>query len=431
MATVSPFGLEPEDSIQFFRKKGFALGFDWRDVWKKEHAVAFTVAKAMRLDILEDIRAAVDAAIKNGITFSEFQKGLEPILKAKGWWGKGMAFDPKTKTLKRAQLGSPRRLRVIYDTNLRMAHAAGRWQRIAAVADRRPWLVYITAGDSRVRPAHRRWHYVVRRWDDPFWDTHYPPNGWFCRCIILQLSDRDLARLGLTESPPPVIDLEPRLNTRRGKMDFVPQGIDTGFDYNVGKARLRAFTPPPDGGLPTSFPSDIPLPPLPPARPAAASRLLPDNLPDEDYMDAFLAAFGAVRGKPVIFTDVAGEDLVVSEGLFHEKDKAGNLLFSKVKKFGRHPYMRLIAETLKDPDEIWWVWEEDTDTPGVYHLKRRFIGRWQLPNQQVPGLAVFEHHPRTGWRAATAFAPNARKSLNKQSKSLEKVRGGTLAYRRK
>ena len=41
--------LPPAEAIRFFQKKGYKFGFDWRDVWKEEHAVAFTVAKAMQI----------------------------------------------------------------------------------------------------------------------------------------------------------------------------------------------------------------------------------------------------------------------------------------------------------------------------------------------------------------------------------------------
>ena len=41
--------LPPEEAIAFFRRKGFRIGFDHRDVWQAEHQAAFTVAKAMQL----------------------------------------------------------------------------------------------------------------------------------------------------------------------------------------------------------------------------------------------------------------------------------------------------------------------------------------------------------------------------------------------
>lgn len=126
---ADPFAQIPKEALDYFRAKGFKIGFDYRDVWREEHTAAFTVAKAMEFDLLADIRTAVDQALANGETFQQFKKRLTPLL-VEGWWGQQEMMDPETGELKPVQLGSPRRLRVIYDTNLRTARAAGQWQRI-------------------------------------------------------------------------------------------------------------------------------------------------------------------------------------------------------------------------------------------------------------------------------------------------------------
>src|SRR5262245_26824091 len=96
--------------------------FSWLDVWQAVHSQQFTVAKSAGHDILNDIADAIDAALKEGTTLETFQDRLEPILREKGWWGKGPALDPATGlTVPDAQLGSPRRLKTIYDVNLRMS----------------------------------------------------------------------------------------------------------------------------------------------------------------------------------------------------------------------------------------------------------------------------------------------------------------------
>ena len=85
---TEPFALPPEDAIKFFEEKGFEITWDWREQLLINNAQVFTVAKAMKMDILTDIREMVDSALKEGMTFREFQFQLEPMLKAKGWWGK-------------------------------------------------------------------------------------------------------------------------------------------------------------------------------------------------------------------------------------------------------------------------------------------------------------------------------------------------------
>jgi len=419
--------LPPKEAVEFFRKKGYAIGFSWRDVWKEEHAVAFTVAKAMRIDILEDIRQATDKAIAKGIAFGEFKKQLAPVLQAKGWWGRKKIEDPLDGKMKSATLGSNRRLRTIYDTNMRMAHAAGRWERIERLKDRRPYLRYIAVQDERTRQTHRAWHGTVLPADHDFWNSHYPPNGWRCRCTVQQLSESDLKRYGHKVSPrAPDLGTRDIVDRRNGVVHSVPRGIDLGFDYNVGKARLRAFTPPPIGGLPQSFPPGVGLPDLPAPRAADASNILPGGLKDDAYIDSFLTSFGARRGGPgVIFTDKAGEDLVISEDLF--RDTNGGL---KLHKGPRKLFLPLVARTLREPDEIWWIWHQDNKNADRWFLRRRYIARFDVDGRQRPGLVVFEHG-QDGWTGTTAFAPNADRSPASQNRSLDSQRAGTLAYRRK
>jgi len=112
MADTVSFTTEPAPEVlAYFRGKGLKPSFDWRDVWAEEHATAFTVAKATKLDVLETLRQAVDDAIAKGETFASFRANLEPKLQALGWWGRKDIVDPETGKEISAQLGSPRRLR--------------------------------------------------------------------------------------------------------------------------------------------------------------------------------------------------------------------------------------------------------------------------------------------------------------------------------
>jgi len=123
------FGLPPEQAIEYFQSKGYAITWSWRDLWQEVQAKSFTVAKVMNSDILDDIRGALDDALNNGTTFRDYEKNLTPILKAKGWWGKTEHTNTITGEVSTAQLGSPRRLKTIYQTNLQTAYMAGRYRR--------------------------------------------------------------------------------------------------------------------------------------------------------------------------------------------------------------------------------------------------------------------------------------------------------------
>ena len=54
MARIDLKPLPPAEAVRLFRAKGFKIGFAWQDVWQEEHARAFAVIKAMRLDLLRE-----------------------------------------------------------------------------------------------------------------------------------------------------------------------------------------------------------------------------------------------------------------------------------------------------------------------------------------------------------------------------------------
>ncbi|MGY4226522.1 hypothetical protein ACVMIH_003883 [Bradyrhizobium sp. USDA 4503] len=68
----------------------------------------------------------------------------------------------------------------------------------------------------------------------PWWQTHFPPNGWFCHCWVESLSDADLDRFGYQVSDQaPASRLMPHIVG--GRTVMVPEGIDPGFAYRPGE----------------------------------------------------------------------------------------------------------------------------------------------------------------------------------------------------
>ena len=70
------------------------------------------------------------------------------------------------------------------------AHAsagmAAKWETFAEDGDRYN-LQYRTVGDDHVRPEHAALNGTTLPFSDPFWDSYYPPNGWNCRCTVVQV----------------------------------------------------------------------------------------------------------------------------------------------------------------------------------------------------------------------------------------------------
>lgn len=242
-------GLPPEKAIEHFKSKGYAISWDWQDVWQEAQALAFTVAKAMRMDILQAIRGELQTALDEGMMLRDFQRGLEPKLKALGWWGTQENIDADG-VVTSVQLGSPERLRTIYETNMRTSYQAGRYREMMESMDDAPYGQFVAVLDANTRPTHRALNGLVFRLDDPFWNTHWPPLDWGCRCSVRQLSARDVQKKKLDISTGEGNMTDHQLTMANGEKATItayrdPQtgavtSTGAGWNYNPGKV---SFSP--------------------------------------------------------------------------------------------------------------------------------------------------------------------------------------------
>lgn len=77
-------------------------------------------------------------------------------------------------------------LRAEYNFVAASAEMAGRWEQFMRDGDRYN-LQYRTQRDDKVRPEHAALDRVTLPPSDSFWEEFYPPNGWNCRCTVVQV----------------------------------------------------------------------------------------------------------------------------------------------------------------------------------------------------------------------------------------------------
>lgn len=264
--TIEALSLPPREAIAFLLQKGSVGTRRWDDVWKAGHTRAFMVAGVQAGDLLEGVRRAVQRGIAEGTTLAAFRADLQPLLERLGWAARGEGY-----------VGW--RTRLVYETNLRSAYAAGDYEQRTEpeVLEAFPYWRYRHSGARDPRPEHKAWDGLVLRADDPWWQTHHPPNGWGCGCWVEPLTAAELGRLGKPgpDSAPPIVT---RVWTDRasGRTERVPVGIDPGWDYNVGAAWRQVRDLPP-GTLPPDWPPPapahaaiVPRQPAPPPAPPPA-----------------------------------------------------------------------------------------------------------------------------------------------------------------
>jgi phage-Barnase-EndoU-ColicinE5/D-RelE like nuclease2/Phage Mu protein F like protein len=216
-----------QEAVDYFRQKVNVPSARWADILGGAHARAFTVAGATKEGMLTDFRSAIDAAIASGTSLGDFSKSFDDIVQRYGWEYKG---------------GRDWRSRTIFQTNLSTAYAAGRHAQMTDpdVLRVMPYWRYRHSDNVKhPRPDHLAWNGLVLRHDDPWWSTHYAPNGWGCQCSVEPLSERELKALGKSgpDQAPPDEPRDATLNTSAGPITIkVPKGIDPGWGYSVGEA---------------------------------------------------------------------------------------------------------------------------------------------------------------------------------------------------
>lgn len=245
------FGPTPE-VIGYLERKGVVPAFKWLDVWGEEHAYNFMVSGATELELTTAFRDSIANALRTGQGFENWKLAMREDLARLGWLGPRRIADPTGKEPDRiVDFSSGRRLKTIFWSNMNSARAAGQWERAQRTKKALPYFLYLRTTSKEPREEHLGWVGIILPVDHPFWITHFPPNGWLCKCQVRQISAREAEHLlGLTPEPggiryiSEVPDLGPPIahrNRRTGEITMVPPGIDPGWHTNPGIARATTL----------------------------------------------------------------------------------------------------------------------------------------------------------------------------------------------
>ncbi len=170
--------------------------------------------EAAGLRVLSEVNTSVERALQARMVLIQAEglhvaKGIIHLRGVVQAWGAGSSVTGAA-------------IETAFRTQAQLAYSAGRWSvdQSAAVQEILWGYKYVTVGDARVRPAHRALEGFKARKDDPIWKTHWPPNGYNCRCQTIPIFEETTERL-----PPPLATIDGQ--------QVVP-GPDKGFFYNSG-----------------------------------------------------------------------------------------------------------------------------------------------------------------------------------------------------
>ncbi len=403
------------EQIEFFRQKRVKPTKAWTDVLRGVHDRAFVIAGATDTDMLTDFQNAIARAMEEGTGLEQFRKDFDRIVQRYGWQYKG-------------ERGW--RTRVIFETNMRTAYMAGRLKQMRDpdVVKLRPYMEY-RHGETRQpkipRPFHQAWNGLVLRYDDPWWDTHFPPNDWLCSCGVRSLSLADLKRRGKDGPDTAPGDLTvPLIDPVSGKLIEQPQGIGYGWDYMPGDLWERGLVPSAlmnEGGVAL----ESPLQPVEIDVAESAEELLKrskpfkakplrDGVSREENIRSFLTPFGADLDQAVLFEDKAGHKLPISGQLFRGGDD--------ILTGDNATLAPLLAEAMMDPDEIWigvaQRHDKSGDAPDELVVNRRYVRA-----DRKSGLMIAVEMGERFWSAVVARGRD-------QMGELDMRRNGKLVFQR-
>lgn len=176
--------------------------------------LAFTVAGLESADAVRRVRDIVSQR-SEGKTWKEAREEIAAVFYDKtGDYAKGRA-------------------EMILRINGNKAFAAARHAAAMEVAEFFPFWMYQTMTDGKERAEHQALNGKVLPYDDPFWDTHYPPWDWGCRCMVIKMTASQAGEKGIADPkkdplPGPAqsgFSFDPR--NLQPDMDAVREGYDS------------------------------------------------------------------------------------------------------------------------------------------------------------------------------------------------------------
>jgi hypothetical protein len=221
MATAATYGSLPfREQIRFLQEK--VPSVDYFAVQGEAHDRAFVSAGAHRLDLVADLHQIVSRAVTEGQTLAEFRQDYDAVLDHYGWEPEG---------------GRGFRARVIYETNLRTSYAAGRYAQLQQVKATRPFWVYNHSDAvQHPRELHLLWDGLAIHADNPWWEVHFPPNGYGCCCFVTAYSLEELTQYLGKAGPDQPPESRERQIVHKGEVVKVPEGVDPGWGYTPGRS---------------------------------------------------------------------------------------------------------------------------------------------------------------------------------------------------
>ena len=172
--TISP----NTDAASYIRGKAVMTPGAFGRLPRELRGRAFSVAKISDFDLLRDMADKL-ATLPEGGDWREIRKGLAADL------------SPYMDESEDGRKAASAKAELLIRTHGFQAYASGRYRQQRETQAGLPYWQWLTVGDSRVREEHQARDKMTLRADDPWWDSHYPPDDWGCRCLVVAITEAE------------------------------------------------------------------------------------------------------------------------------------------------------------------------------------------------------------------------------------------------
>ena len=161
------------EAVEYLKKRDVIKKVDYDKLSDKMRFRAFTASRINDGKLLERLNAEMIANVHDG-------KGLKDFLSL-----------TKTDILDKVGMGPNQGWywETVYRTNVQTAYNAGRAMGFAE--DKPTALEFVGIDDARQTDVCHSLMGIVRPYDDPFWQTHFPPLHFNCRSTVRAIYDED------------------------------------------------------------------------------------------------------------------------------------------------------------------------------------------------------------------------------------------------
>jgi SPP1 gp7 family putative phage head morphogenesis protein len=166
------FDVKPEEAIDYFRRKRIVTQKTFNKLEREAKAASFYVSGVYREDVLTAFKDEITDALEDGQTPKYVTKQFKEILGGAG----------------HRELGDWH-LETTIRSNMMSAYGVGRRKGMEESADLLPFWEYSAVNDDRTRLTHRALDGLIYPANHEFWNTHYPPWGFNCRCTVIARLD--------------------------------------------------------------------------------------------------------------------------------------------------------------------------------------------------------------------------------------------------